>query len=199
MKLPSIYAIDKKLTGKTCFIDLRKAFDFLDHSQLLNKLYNYGSRGPIFHLMKDYLPIIWQYMFDNERITELKELPVITGVPQGSILGPSVFLLYINDLRAVCSTKSKIPIFADDTSLFQSEKEKLLTIQNDINKLTNLFAYNKLSISSSKCETSFGIGKFPALKIDNITIPDKHHCKYVGFIWTLSSISAYISSTLPQN
>ena len=55
---------------QTCFIDLRKAFDSLDHSQLLTKLYNYGFRGPIFHLMSDYLTNRWRYVFDNERITE---------------------------------------------------------------------------------------------------------------------------------
>ena len=71
-------------------------------------------------------------------------------------------------MPAVCSTKSKIAIFADDTFLFQSGKQSLLTIQNDINEMTNRFACNKLSINSSKCETlSFGIGKPSALKIGN--------------------------------
>ena len=83
----------------------------------------------MFHLMCDYLSNKWQYVFDNERITE--KLPVITGVPQGSILGPFLFLFYINDLPAVCSTKSKIAIFADDTSLFQSEKQNVIKTQND--------------------------------------------------------------------
>ena len=82
-----------------------QAFDSLDHSQLLNKLYNYGFRGPIFHLMSDYLTNRWQYVCDNERINE--KLPVITSVPQGSILGPFIFLDYIKALPAACSTKSK--------------------------------------------------------------------------------------------
>ena len=144
-------AIDKKSTGQTCFIDLRKAFDSLDHSKLLNKLYNYGYRGPIIHLMTDYLTNRWQYVFDIERITE--KLPVVTGVPQGSILGPFPFLVYINDLPAACSTKSRIAIFADDTSLFQSGKQTSLTVQNDLNEIRNWFACNKLTINSSKCET----------------------------------------------
>ena len=141
---------------------------------------NYGFRGPIFHLMCDYPTNRWQYVFDNEGIPE--KLHVNTGVPQGSILGPFLFLVYINDLPAVSSTKSKIVIFADDTSLFQSGKQNLLTIRNDTNEMTNWFACNKLSINSSKCETiSFGTGKPPALmKIDNIIIPDKPHCKYLG-------------------
>ena len=77
--------------------------------------------------MSDYLTNRIQYVFDNERIT--KKLPVMTGEPQGSILGTFLFLAYIKDLPAVCSTKSKIAIFADDTSLFQSGKHNLLTIQ----------------------------------------------------------------------
>ena len=129
--------------------------------------------------MSDYLTNKWQYVFDNERNT--KKHPVITCVPQGSILGPFRFLIYINDLPAVCSTKSNIAIFGDDTFLFQSGKQNTLTIQNDIYEMTNWFACNKLSINSSKCETiSLGIGKPPALKIDNISIPDKPHCKYIG-------------------
>ena len=58
-------AIDKTFTGQTCFIDLRKPFDSLDYCQLLNKLYNYGFRGPIFHIMS----VSWQNVFHNERIT----------------------------------------------------------------------------------------------------------------------------------
>ena len=141
-------------------------------------MYKYGFRGPIFILVSDYLTNRWQFVFDNERITE--KHPVFTGVPQGSILWPFL-LIYINDVPVVCSTKSKIPMLADDTSLFfQSGKQNLLTIQNDINEMTTWFACNKLSINSSKCETiSFGIGKPPALKIDNISIPDKPHCKYL--------------------
>ena len=88
----------------------------------------------MFHLMSDYLSNKWQYVFDNEIITE--KLPVITGVPQSSISGPFLFLFlfYINDLPAVCSTKSKIAIFADDTSLVQSEKQNLIKTQNDKNE-----------------------------------------------------------------
>ena len=143
----------------------KKAFDSSDHTQLLNKLYNYGFRGPIFHLMGDYLANRWQYVFDNERITE--KLPVITSVPQGSILGPFLLIVHINDLPAVCSSKSEIAIFADDTSLFQSGKQNLIAFQIDLNEVTNWSACNKLSINSSKCETIlFCIGKPPALKID---------------------------------
>ena len=127
--------------------------------------------------MSEYLTNRWQYVFDNEKIT--KKLPVIAGVPEGSILGPFLCPVYINDLPAVCSTKNRIAMFFDDASLFQSGKQNLLRIQNDINEMTKWLACNKLSINSSKCETiSFGIGKPPGLKIDNISITQKPHCKY---------------------
>ena len=75
-------AIGRKFPVRTCFIDLRKAFDSLDHSQLLNKLYNYSFRGPIIHLMSDYLTNRWRYVFDNEEITENFLLSsVYLGVP----------------------------------------------------------------------------------------------------------------------
>ena len=129
--------------------------------------------------MSDHFTNRWQYVFDNERTTE--KLPVITGVPQGSILGPFLFLVYINDLPAVCSMKSKIAIFADDNSLIQPRNQNMFLIKIDTNEMTNWFACNKLSINFSKCETiSFSIGKPPALKIDNISNPDKPHCKYLG-------------------
>ena len=124
---------------------------------MLNKIFYDGFSRPIFHLMSD-------YVFHNEIITE--KLPVVSGVPQGSILGPFLFLVCNKDLPAVCSTKSKIAMFAEDTSLFQSGKETLLTIQNDENEMTRWFACNKVSINSSKCETIlFCIGKLPGLKL----------------------------------
>ena len=121
VKLPNIYVMQTKVYGSNVFYRSQKsfAFDSLDHSQLLNK---YGFRGPIFILVKDYLTNRWQFVFDNESITE--KHPVFTGVPQGSILWPFL-LIYINDLPVVCSTKSKIAMLADDTSVLPIRKTKL--------------------------------------------------------------------------
>ena len=104
----------KSLRVKPVFIDLRKGFDSLYHSQLVDKLYNYG-------FTKLHQTNRWQYVFDNARVPE--KLPVVTAVPRDSILRPFFFLVYVNDLPAVYSTKCKIAIFADNTSLFQSGKK----------------------------------------------------------------------------
>ena len=106
VKIPVIYVMQstEQYTRQLVFIDLGNSFDPSDHSQLLNKSSNYDFRGPIFHLMGDYLTKRWQCVFDNERIT--KKRSVNTDVQQGSILELFLFLVYLNDLPAVCSTKS---------------------------------------------------------------------------------------------
>ena len=77
-------AFDKKSTSQACVLDLKKAFDYLDHSILLRKVYNLGFRGPIFELLESYLRSRCQYVEnDGFKLQEIK-----TVVPQGSVLGP---------------------------------------------------------------------------------------------------------------
>ena len=95
------------------FIDLRKAFDTVSHKILLHKLHHYGIRGPAYALIKNYLTSRNKFVtFSN---TSSSTKPINIGVPQGSILGPLLFLIYINDLpNAINST---LRLFADDICL----------------------------------------------------------------------------------
>jgi len=102
-------------------LDLQKAFDSIDHNILLFKLYNYGIRGKIFDWFKDYLSNRSQYVFVNH--VSSKTLKVNCGVPQGSVLGPLLFLLYVNDIEN-CIPSNVVKLYADDTNLFIFGKKK---------------------------------------------------------------------------
>ena len=102
------------------FIDLKKAFDTVDHSILIEKLYHYGIRGSANTWICSYLMNRFQYVTING--TNSDNMNVLCGVPQGSILGPVLFILYINDMCNV-STLLKPILFADDTNLYYSGKD----------------------------------------------------------------------------
>ena len=110
----------KAINKTTCgiFIDLKKAFDTVDHAILKKKLYYYGIRSVPFNLFSDYLSNRHQFVYVNT--VKSDSTLISTGVPQGNVLGPVLFLIYINDLPK--ATNLKTLLFADDTALFASEK-----------------------------------------------------------------------------
>ena len=103
-----------------------------------------------------------------------------TGVPQGSILGPLLFLLYINDITK-CDINSKIVLLADDTSILKTNRKNDTGIKQDVNELINWYTANKLSVNLDKCEIlPFGPGQPLEIKMMKNTIPYKKSCKYLG-------------------
>ena len=108
------------------FIDLEKAFDTIDHQILLQKLYHYGIRGLAHNWFRSYLSNQQQFVSMSGSSSEM--MSVKCGVPQGSTLGPLLFLLYINDLNPAFNKVITIH-FADDTHLKYASK-KLSTIES---------------------------------------------------------------------
>ena len=134
------------------FFDLGKAFDTLNHNTLLNKLYLYGIRGTPLDLLKSYLSDRKQKVSVNG--TESQYLPIDIGVPQGSILGPLLFIIYVNDILNA-ATEANIGLYADDTTCITGDKSQLESIEKAktaLRKLGDWFASNKLSLSPTKCK-----------------------------------------------
>ena len=119
--------IDEDKFGCAIFIDLKKAFDTVNHNILLTKLEHYGIRRFLLDWFKSYLTGRKQYVFCNGESSDLNELTC--GVPQGSVLGPLLFLIYINDIPNV-SDKLSFFLFADDTNIY-FESDDLVCLEKD--------------------------------------------------------------------
>ena len=148
---------------------MRKAFDTIDHELLLKKLQNLGIRGITNDWLNSYLNDRKQFVSLNNTSSTL--LQVLCGVPQGSVLGPLLFILYINDICNV-SKLLRLILFADDTNLFRSSHnlEQLCSeVSQELSKLDTWFAANKLSLNVSKTNFIVFCGK-KSVKDIKITI-----------------------------
>ena len=143
-------ALDRGDFTIAVLIDFRKAFDTVDHEILLDKSYHYGIRGIVFDWMKSYLSNRQQQVSYNGINSTYK--PVNCGVPQGSILGPLLFIMYINDLSTVSNILTSV-LFADDTTLLDSDKD-ITTLVNRFNgelvNIVNWLNANCLSLNIDK-------------------------------------------------
>ena len=145
-----LFDIDNKKVSIAIFMDLSKAFDTLDHSILLKKLSYYGVKGTELNWFHDYLSNRSQFV----EISGIKSDITFskTGVPQGSILGPLLFLIYMNDISS-CTDNFKFILYADDTTLYTSittQVNNAHSLNSDIDKVNCWLAINKLSLNVSK-------------------------------------------------
>jgi hypothetical protein len=181
--------LDNKLHTAGIFLDLSKAFDTINHNILLNKLSNYGVRGLANDWLKSYLSDRQQRVLFNNVVSEPTN--VACGVPQGSILGPLLFLLYINDLP-LCTQKPHFVLFADDTNiLFSHEDPKTLedTINTELMHITNWFKLNKLSLNIKKTNYIIFKNKHSNkpninlnIEIDGTTLQQVNTTKFLGLL-----------------
>ena len=169
------------------FIDLKKAFDTINHNLLLKKLAHYGVRGVANYWLASYLSNRKQYVSIDECNSEL--LNVLCGVPQGSILGPKLFILYVNDICNI-SKILKFVLFDDDTNIFCSGHDAMQlsrAISNELDKLSVLFAVNKLILNVSKTNFMvFGNSKHRnttlQVSIKNSNIKTVYVTKFLGIL-----------------
>ena len=139
------------------FLDLSKAFDTIDHTILLHKLKYYGLEQSTLRLIESYLKNRKQYTEIEESKSEI--LPLTIGVPQGSILGPLLFIIYINDLSESTKKFDLLYNYADDTTLsstinsFNDEQSNVDTqplINDELSKIIEWLNINKLSLNKNK-------------------------------------------------
>lgn len=189
--LQTCLEINKKLDeGKyviSVFVDLKKAFDMVNHQILLEVLEELGVRGISLELMKNYITNRHVKMKVGDDISNMATPN--SGVPQGSVLGPLLYLLYINNIRQV-GLKAKYTIYADDTSLIYSGtslQELQATVNEDLQLFHNWLSGNGLVLNVSK--TVYMLFKQknkkeiqPNIEINNSPIQRVSNTKYLGMV-----------------
>ena len=171
------------------FIDLRKAFDTVDFKILKCKLYEAGIRGLMLNWCVDYLSNRYQCTIANNTVSDA--LPITCGVPQGSVLGPLFFLIYINDLMYVLND-CKLKLYADDTVIYQSDIDHSMAsvgLQINLDCFYRWCIENKLTINIKKTKLMVFGTRSRVKKSKSVKISINNEClqlvpsfKYLGIL-----------------
>ena len=184
---------ERKESTAAIFLDLSKAFDTLEHTVLFSKLEKYGIRGTVLDWYKSYLNN--RSMAVKCKIKETGNYcwsdyySVEYGTPQGSVLGPLLFLIFCNDIYKVLEFCSCI-LFADDTTVYKTHKDFMFlkwSINKDLKLISDWFRANKLTLNLNKTVCMFFDHRTKTatkikIKIDDVVIPQVSHTKFLRIL-----------------
>ena len=182
--------IHKKGTSFSVFLDIKKAFDTIDHDVLLKKLEYYGIREGELKFFSSYLHNRRQCCIVNSHQSSFQT--VRCGVPRGSVLGPPLFIIYMNDLPRSLDN-NRVTLYADDTesSIVVNTCNYIIEkVIPDVTKICDWLKANKLSLSAVKTEfmlignshNTLRFGNLLTIQIDGHLIKRVHKTKYLGII-----------------
>ena len=171
------------------YVDFRKAFDTVSHELLMGKVKGYKISKKYVDILSNYLSNRQQKTIISNSISSLRPVPY--GVPQGSVLGPTLFIMYINDVVKVIK-KSSCYLYADDMVIFKplNEQDSMGELQSDVNNIYKWCNRNKLTINTSKTKAQYfprtsnvNVKEFyneNPITINNINLTYEHHFRYLG-------------------
>lgn len=178
-------ALEDRKVVLAIFLDLKKAFETIDRNKLISTLHNIGISGKVIDWFKSYLTMRTQATIYRGQESDYKYVDL--GVPQGSVLGPILFILYVNDIKDVV-TLGNINLFADDTVLFviaDSIAEAYSVMKLELSKLTEWLKMKKLKLNVKKTKymlitNKIRTGHVDTLSIDGEVVEQVNVVKYLG-------------------
>ena len=194
-------ALESRQDVCSVFFDLKKAFDSVPHQPLMDKLHSYGLDGNTLAWLNSYLTNRRQHVVvDGATSTETA---VVSGVPQGSVLGPLLFLIYIDDITSTSfSEGSTLNLFADDMLLYKiiKSQQDLDQLQSDVNRIQDWVSFNHLTFNPTKCKSMFISRKRNSIQplslhLNGVPLEQVESFKYLGvFLSSDMSWSTHIDS-----
>ena len=178
--------IDRGGQMDVIFLDFAKAFDKVSHQNLINKLYSVGIQNKTLKWISAFLTDRTQQVVVNGEVSHVGQ--VTSGVPQGSVLGPSLFLVYINNIPD--DIKSNLRLFADDTAIYKSIKSETdcEALNEDLARLQKWEVENQMKFNVSKCNVLSVTNKKKPVKFDyklhNQNLKHVKSAKYLGVEFT---------------